>query len=80
MQSSPIRQVLSTSENVSIKLAMSIFDTKIEPIITYGSVIWEIESNNDSIIIKIMEEVHKQSTREQVRPETLQERYQKNQR
>ena len=40
-----IRQALATSGNVSVKLAMKLFDSKIEPILTYGSVIWGIENS-----------------------------------
>ena len=45
---------------------MSLFNSKIEPIPTYGSVIWGVESNNYSVLIKRSEEVNKQNTREQV--------------
>ena len=45
---------------------MSLFDSKIEPILSYGSVIWGFESNNNSILTKKLEEVNKESTREQV--------------
>ena len=53
-------------EMISVKLAMSLFDLKIEPILTYGSVIWGVESNNNSILIKGLEEVNEESTREQI--------------
>ena len=54
------------SGNVSVKLAMSLFDSKIEPILTYGSVIWGAENNNNSVLIKGLEEVNKENIREQV--------------
>ena len=34
-----IRQALSKTGNVSVKLAISLFDSKIEPILAYGSII-----------------------------------------
>ena len=61
-----IRQALSNSGNVSVKLAMSLFDSKVEPILTYGSIIWGVNSNNNSILIKGLEEFNKENTREQV--------------
>ena len=45
---------------------MSLFNSKIEPILAYANVIWEVESNNNSILIKGLEEVNKESTNEQV--------------
>ena len=45
-----IRQALTTSGNVSVNLAMKLFDSKIEPILKYGSIIWGIESSNNLII------------------------------
>ena len=46
-----IRKALATSGNVSVKLALSLFDSKIEPVFPYGSIISGIESNISSIII-----------------------------
>ena len=45
-----ILQALVTSGNVSVPLAMKLFISKIEPILTYGSVIWGIERNNNYIV------------------------------
>ena len=60
-----IRKALATSENVSVKLTMSLFDSKIGPILTYGSIIWGIESNINSIIINGLKEDSEKSTKEQ---------------
>ena len=57
-----IRKALATSGNVSVKLAMSLFDSKIEPILTYGSIIWGIES----IIINGLKKDSEKSIKEQV--------------
>ena len=46
-----IKQALSTSGNISVPLAIKPFETKIEPILTYGSIISGIENNSDSIEI-----------------------------
>ena len=60
-----IRKALATSGNVSVKLSMSLFDSKIEPILTYGSIIWGIESNTNSIIINGLKEDSEKSSKEQ---------------
>ena len=36
-----IKKAPATSGNVSVELVLSLFDPKIEPILTYGSIIWE---------------------------------------
>ena len=36
-----IRKALATSGNVSVKLAMSLLDSKIKSVLTYGSIVWE---------------------------------------
>ena len=58
-----IIQALATSGNVSIKLAMKLFDSKIEPMLTYGSIIWEIENSNNTIIIDGLKEVEREATK-----------------
>ena len=45
---------------------MSLFDSKIEPILTYGSIIWGTESNINSIIINGLKEDSEKSAKEQV--------------
>ena len=61
-----VRKTLLTSGNVSVELAMSLFDSKIESILTYGSIIWGIERNINSIIINDLKEDSEKSTKEQV--------------
>ena len=46
-----IKQALSTSGNISVPLAIKLFETKIEPILTYGGIIWGIENNSNSVEI-----------------------------
>ena len=53
---SAIRKALVTSGNVSVPLAMELFDSKIEPILTYGNVILGIERNNNYIAIEGLKE------------------------
>ena len=48
-----IKQVLGYSSNVSVKLAMSLFDKLISPILLYGSSIWSIPDCNRHIHIKV---------------------------
>ena len=45
-----IRQAIVIFGNVSVPLAMKLFNSKIEPILTYGSVNSGIERNNNSIV------------------------------
>ena len=47
-----VKQALSTSQNVSVPLAMSLFDKQISPILLYGSPIWGIPNCSISIRIK----------------------------
>ena len=47
-----IRQALSTSQNVSVNLYMSLFDKQIEPILLYGCPIWGMPSSNYTIKVK----------------------------
>ena len=61
-----IRQALATSGNASVKLAMKLFNSKIEPILTYGSIIWGIENSNNTIIIDGLKEVEQETTKNQV--------------
>ena len=48
-----IKQVLGYSSNVSVKLAISLFDKLISPILLYGSSIWSIPDCNRHIHIKV---------------------------
>ena len=61
-----IRQALTTSGNVSVNLAMKLFDSKIEPVLTYGSIIWGIESSNNLIIIDGLKEANDKTTKDLV--------------
>ena len=45
---------------------MKQFDSKIEPILTYGSIIWGIENSNNTIIIDGLKEVERETTENQV--------------
>ena len=47
-----IRQAISTSHNVSVDLAMSLFDKQIEPILLYGSPVWGLPNSNCNIRLK----------------------------
>ena len=51
-----LRPLLSTTGNVSVKLAKILFESKIEPILTYGSIIWASENNTNTVLIR---ELHK---------------------
>ena len=50
-----IKQVLSTSGNVSIKLAKKLFESKIEHILTYGSIIWGKEKSTNTVTLNGLE-------------------------
>ena len=39
-----IRQAISTSHNVSTQLSMCLFDRQIEPVLLYGSPVWDVPS------------------------------------
>ena len=45
---------------------MKLFDSKIEPTLTYGSIIWGIENSNNTIIIDGLKEVEREATKSQV--------------
>ena len=47
-----LRQALSTSQNVSVNLYMSLFDKQIEPILLYGCPLWGMPSSNCTIKIR----------------------------
>ena len=47
-----LRPLLSTTGNVSVKLAKILFESKIEPILTYGSIIWASENNTNTVLIR----------------------------
>ena len=40
-----IKKLLSNTVNVSVKLAKKLYESKIEPILTYGSIIWATEKS-----------------------------------
>ena len=61
-----MRQALATSGNVSVKLAMKLLDSKIEPILTYGSIIWGTENSKNTIIIDGLKEVEREATKNKV--------------
>jgi hypothetical protein len=46
-----LKQALSTSCNVSVPLAMSLFDKSIQPILLYGSPIWSVPSSHTHVKI-----------------------------
>ena len=46
-----IKKLLSTTGNVSVKLAKKLFKSKIEPILTYGSIIWTIEKSTNTVLV-----------------------------
>ena len=58
-----IRQALTTSGNVSVNLAMKLFDSKIEPILTYGSIILGTESSNNLITTDGIKEANDKTTK-----------------
>ena len=45
-----LRRILCTNGNVSPSLSLSLFDSKILPILTYGSIIWNISTTNNVIL------------------------------
>ena len=47
-----MEQAISTTQNISTKLSMSLFDKQIEPILLYGSQIWDIPSSTHSLKLK----------------------------
>ncbi len=47
-----IQKAISTRQNVSVELAMSLLDKQLEPILLYGCPIWGFHSNNCSIRLK----------------------------
>ncbi len=49
-----IKQIIGYSNNISSKLAMSLFDKQISPILLYGSPIWGIPDNNRHIQLNIL--------------------------
>ncbi len=48
----PIHKALSTTQNVSVNLALSHFDKQIEPILLYGCPIWGFPPSNCPIRLK----------------------------
>ena len=47
-----LRPLLSTTGNISVKLAKILFESKVELILTYGSIIWASENNIDTVLIR----------------------------
>ena len=47
-----LRQAMSTTHNVSVKLHMSLFDKQIELILLYGCPIWGMPSSNCTVKVK----------------------------
>ena len=45
---------------------MKLFDSKIEPMLIYSSIIWGIENSNNTIIIDGLKEVKQKTTKNQV--------------
>ena len=48
---SVIKQLLRTTGNVSPKLGKVLFESKIEPILTYRSVIWAVENSTNNVVM-----------------------------
>ena len=46
-----IKKLLSTTNNVSVKLAIKLFESKIEPILTYVSIIWATEKSTNAALV-----------------------------
>ena len=46
-----IRQAFRTTQNVNVKLMMSIFDKQILPILLYGSVVWSVPQTHNLLYI-----------------------------
>ena len=61
-----IMQALVTSGNVSVPPAMKFLSSKIERILTHGSIIWGIERNNNSIVIEGLKESNQAILKEKV--------------
>ena len=46
-----IKQLLRTTGNVSPKLGEILFESKIEPVLTYGSIIWAVENSTNNVVM-----------------------------
>ena len=46
-----IKKLLSTTVNVSVKLAKKLFESNIELILTYGSIIWATKKITNTVIV-----------------------------
>ena len=46
-----IKKLLSIIGNVSVKLAKKLFKSKIEPILTYGCIIWATEKSTNTVLV-----------------------------
>ena len=46
-----IKKLLTTTGKVSVKLAEQIFESKIEPILTYASIIWATEKSTITVLV-----------------------------
>ena len=62
-----LRPLLSTTGNVSVKLAKILFESKIEPILTYGSIIWASENNTSTVLIRGLHKKYLTITNKNVR-------------
>lgn len=47
-----IKGALSTTGNINVGVALSIFEKQITPVLTYGSIYWGLSDNFDIIYIK----------------------------
>ena len=52
------KQLLSTTGNVSVKLAKALFESKIEPNLMYGSIAWATENSAKIISLNGLNEVN----------------------
>ena len=62
-----LRPLLSTTGNVSVKLTKILFESKIEPILTYGSIIWASENNTNTVLIRGLHKKYLTITNKNVR-------------
>ena len=53
-----LKQLLSTTGNVSVKLAKALFESKIEPILMYGSIVWATEKSATIVSLNGLNEVN----------------------
>ena len=46
-----IKKLLSTTGDVSVKLAKNLFESKIEPTLPYRSIIWATEKSTNTVLV-----------------------------